>query len=958
MLNGVNTHNLKNIDIEIPKNQMITITWVSWSGKSSLAFDTIYKEWQFRYIESLSSYLRQFFNLWDRPDILSCSGLSPSIAIEQNKRVWNSRSTVWTLTEIDDYLRLMFAKLGTPYCYSCNEEIKPQSVDRILKTIKEQYSNQKIFILKESGKLKHEEDVKKFIKKNRNKVEKWEWFTRYLILPNITNSEQGTEDKKEEQEDVDPIEFFYLEEPNIPTKFFPAQVFGIYDRVTVEDKKIDRLKEDIIKILWESEKFWIYSDQTPLQRFTDKMYCPNCNIKYPEFTPQYFSPNRQEWACENCHWIWEVLQADIDKIIDPYSVYHKAVLPRRDSTFWQAVLNKIAEKYSMDQDKVWNDLPDRFQHLVIYWDEELIRINTGWKYTSLRYKWIETILKEQYLKWLLTVDFQAMLNMETCPDCHWAKLRKECLNVFINTSPLWDNEKKKLLNIHNLQQLPLDKLLKTLDKYKKNTDKSDILVSRITTPLIDRVKTISELGLGYIDLSRQVGTLSWWEIQRLRLTKQLWNKLTWILYVLDEPTIWLDDREIKKVIKAIHNLKDMWNTIIVVEHNEEFIKSSDWIVEIWPQAWDFWWELVFNWSYKNFLKSWTLTANYITGEEKVHVDFHHEQHEEVVKIKKASKYNLSDIDVNINLGSFSVITWPSGAGKTTLMYETLYKFLNDKEKFIQSYIRLQLLKKGLSREEIISAPVMQKEIFEHYQSLAIQEFYNEIWVETILWHELIKNTIYVDQSSIGKTPRSCPSTFIWVFDKIRRLYAGTNQAKYIWFKESQFSFNSKKWACTACNWYWYKKIELQFLPDTYIACDLCKWKRYKSEVLEITRNWKNISQVLDMYVNEAMEFFKDITHIQEELELMDNIWLWYIRLWQPAHTLSWWESQRLKLVKHLLKSYKWHTVYFLDEPTVGLHPQDIEKLLLVLREFLNNGDTILMIEHDQDILQFADNVIR
>ncbi len=946
ILNWVNTHNLKNIDIEIPKNTLITISGVSWSGKSSLAFDTIYKEWQFRYIESLSSYLRQFFNLWDRPDILSCEWLSPAIAIEQNKKWGNSRSTVWTLTEIDDYIRLMFAKLWKPYCYKCKSQIKPDTVDSIISKIKIEYEAQKIFILKQSWELKNTDDVKKFVKKNRNKVEKWEGFTRYLITPDT-----ASKDKKDE---IGPIEFFYLEEPNIPESFFPVKVFWIYDRVTVEKNKIDRLKEDIIKILNETNKFGIFSDSNSdieIKRFTDKMYCPSCNIEYPEFSPQHFSPNRQEWACESCHWIWEVLQADMNKIIDPVSEYSNAILPRRDSSFWQAILKKLAEKYSINTDKQRQLLPEWFTHVILHWDDEVIRINTWWKYSSIRYKWIENILKEQYLKWLLTVDFQAMINMKECPDCNWSRLKQESLNVFLEIS-------NKQINISNLQNLELSNLQKTLEQYIKQSDKDNILLSRITTPLIDRVKTITELWLWYISLHRQTNTLSWWEIQRLRLTKQLWNKLTWILYVLDEPTIGLDNKEIEKVIKAITKLKNMWNTIVVVEHHEKVIKASDRIVEIWPWAWDFWWEVMFNWPYKDFLKSNTLTAKYITWEEKIMVDFTHEPHEEEVKIKKASKHNLKNIDVQFNLGSFSVITGPSGAGKTTLMYETLYKFLTDKEKFIQSYIRLQLLKKGMSWEEIISAPVMQKQIYEHYQSLAIQEFYQEIWVETIIWHEYLKNTIYVDQTSIGKTPRSCPATFIWTFDKIRKIYAWTPSAKYMWFKDWQFSFNSNKWACTACNGYWYKKIELQFLPDTYIHCELCKGRRYKSEILEIKRNGKNISEVLNMYIYEALDFFKDVTHIHEELELMNKIWLWYIRLWQPAHTLSWWESQRLKLIKHLLKNYKWHTVYFLDEPTVGLHPKDIEKLLLVLKEFLDNGDTILMIEHDQDILQFADKIIR
>ncbi len=956
VFHGVKTHNLKNIDITLPKNKVVVVTWVSGSGKSSFAFDTVYKEGQFRYIESLSSYLRQFFNLWTRPEIEHCSWLSPAIAIEQNKKAWNSRSTVWTLTEIDDYMRLLFAKLGDSYCYSCGKEIKPTSVEFIMDEIKKDYIDKRIFLLKEAWEIKEIDLLIKFVKKNRNKVEKWSWFTRYLLI----------------WEDKEPVEYFYLEDPNVPKDYFPLKVYGIYDRITVENSKIDRLKEDIIKILWETEKFGVYVDQVDnwwlkidnkensskssnnnsqlVRWFTDKMYCPDCNVTYPEFTPQHFSPNRQEWACPECHGIWEVLQVDMNKVIDQYSPYSNAILPWRDSTFGQIVLNKLAEKYSMDTDKLRKDLPEWFQHVVIHGDEELIRVQTWWKYSSIKYQWIENILKEQYVKGLLTVDFQAMLDMKPCPVCQWKRLRIESLNVFLN---LWKNK----YNIADLQKFDLSRLLEFFEEYILKTKKSNLLVDRITKPLIDRLQTIKDLGLGYIDLSRTIETLSGGEIQRLRLAKQLGNKLTWIIYVLDEPTIWLSQREIDKTINAIRNLQLMWNTVIVVEHNESFIKSADWVVEIWPGAWDFWGNVVFNWPYQDFIKSNTLTAKYISWKTKVKAWFSHSKWNKFISIKKASKFNLKNIDVNIRLWWFTVITGPSGAGKTTLMYTTLFRFLNDKQKFIQSFIRLQLLKKWMSWDEIISAPIIQKDLYDHYENLALQEFYQDLSVDTIKWYQEIKNTIYVDQTSIGKTPRSCPATFIGTFDKIRTLFSGTTQAKYLGFSASYFSFNSDKGACPACNGYGYKKVELQFLPDTYVPCDLCKWNRYKSEILDIKRNWKNIANILDMYVSDALELFSEIDNIRDELQLMCDIGLGYLRMWQPAHTLSGWESQRLKLVKHLLKDYSWHTVYFLDEPTVWLHPQDIEKLLKVLEKFLDSGDTILMIEHDKNIVQFADDVI-
>ena len=1009
---GIKVNNLKNLDLKLPKNKLITITGVSWSGKSSLAFQTIYKEGQYRYIESLSSYLRQFFNLWDRPEIDYCSGLSPAIAIEQNKRSWNSRSTVGTLTEIDDYIRLLFAKVGDTYCWKCWSEIKPQTVDQIIDSMRQNYDGKRVYLLKENGNFSTKADLLKFVKNNKQKVEKGTGFTRYLLL-------------SQNPEKSDPIEYFYLEDPNIPENYFPINSFGIYDRITLEETKRSRLKEDIIKILSETKKFGVYqadriwesstvssnkqveagfwgnieisskkkekqeeksdfwSRLSAIQRYTDKMYCPNCNITYPEFTTQHFSPNRQEGACEQCLGLGEILQVDYNKVIDPQSPVMEAILPWRDSNLWQSILSKLCEKYSMDSEKKWADQPAWFLNVIVEGDQELLRIQSGGKWTSIKYNGIEEIIKDQYNKGLLTVDFQAMLNMKTCPHCFGSRLKKESLHCFLSleeketkksdfkdlvpslfvnredigfTKP--ENENLIKINIWDLQKMELTNLIRFLELYKNTSSKPRNLLERILNPLLDRASTIEELGLGYLMLTRGVDTISGWEIQRLRLAKQLGNKLTGIIYVLDEPTIGLDSWEIKKAITAIKRLQAMGNTIVVVEHNEEFIKASDWIVEIGPGAGDFGGELVFNGSYEDFLKSKTLTADFITGKRKVCVDFSHRPTNKRVEIRNARKFNLKNINVKLNLGSFTVITGGSGAGKTTLMYTTLYRFLNERQKFVQSYIRLQLLKKGLSWEEILAAPVMRAEEYHHFENLALQEFYEDLGVDTIKGEEWIKNTIYVDQSSIGKTPRSCPATFVNVFDKIRLLYAGTSDAKYLGFNNSHFSFNSDKGACPACSGYGYKKIELQFLPDTYVPCDLCHGKRYKPEILAITWRWKTISQILDMYIEEALEFFSEIDHIKEELELMVEIGLGYLKMGQPAHTLSGGESQRLKLVKHLLKEYRGNTVYFLDEPTVWLHPADIEKLLKVLKRFLDKGDTILMIEHDEDILQFADHVIR
>ena len=934
----VRTYNLKNIDVKIPKNKITVISWVSWSGKSTLAFSTIYKEWQFRYIESLSSYLRWFFKLWDRPDIDYSEWLSPAIAIEQNKRVWNKRSTVWTLTEADDYLRLAFAKLWEIYCYWCWKHIKSHTIDEIVSMIFDDFKEwTKIWIL--SWKQVYEEPKKltKFFKKNKKAVDQWSWFTQILV----------------KWKDYSAV-YFYLEEPHFESTHMPAEVYGIYDKITLSTSNKTRLQEDLIKLFATNNEIYIakYTDDLSsninLHSYTIYSYCSDCNIKFPEYTPAYFSPNKSQWACEVCNWIWETLQVDFERIIDENQPVKNAILPWRDSTLWQKILQKLAFEYWFDLDTKWKDLDKDIKNIILYGDGSLLRLNLWWKYISLYYNWIEEIIKDQYEKWLLTRDFQAMVEFKTCPKCKWTKLNDYALAVKLNSK-----------DISYFQNLPIWDLIKELSKLTFSKEKK-LLSKRIIAPLLDRLKTVEDLWLGYLSLSRQVDTLSWWEIQRLRLAKQLWNKLSWIIYVLDEPTIGLDEKETQKTIEAIKKLKKMWNTIIVVEHNEDFIKNADYIIEIWPKAGDFWWEIVFSWSIDKFLSSNTLTALYVNWKKQINVDIPQPTiKDKFLEVKKAHKHNLKNIDVKIPLWAFTIITWPSGAWKTTLLYDIIYKFFQSKETITQAYIRLQLMKQWYSWTDIITKQLINPSEYAKYEKEALVKFFNEeLEVDTILWYEYVKNYVYIDQSSIGKNPRSCPSTFIWVWDDIRELFANTVNAKMYWMSSSYFSFNSNKWACQECKWYGYKKIELQFLPDTYIECELCHWKRFKPEILNIYWNWKNVADVLNMYVEEALDFFAELPHIKEKLQLLVDIWLWYLKMWQPAHTLSWWESQRLKLVKNLLKKYKGHTIYFLDEPTVWLHFVDIEKLLNILWRFLKRWDTIVMIEHDKNLLKFAHKVIK
>lgn len=724
----------------------------------------------------------------------------------------------------------------------------------------------------------------------------------------------------------------------------------MYDKLTVNDENKQRIEEDLIKLFTENNKVNVLAYEK-LYSYTIFAYCAKCNIKFPEYTPAHFTPNRIEWACQVCNWLWKTLQVDIDAIIDETQKVKNAIIPWRDSTLGQAILDKLLWKYWYSKNIVWQDLPDDIKHIIIHWDWELLRLNLGWTYVSMYYNWIEKLLSEQYNRWTLPSDIKAFVSFKKCHSCQWKKLNQLSLSVKLNI-------KNHLYDIADLQEITIKQLHALLKDYYKKTKTDTVLKKRIFGSLLERLETIIDLWLWHLSLSRRVNTLSGWEIQRLRLAKQLGNKLSGIIYVLDEPTIWLDKKETLNTIKAIKTLKKLWNTIIVVEHNEDFIKNADYIIEVWPWAGDFGWKILFSWKLEKFLKTDCLTAKYIRWEKQINIKFEHKPLKKSISIKKAHKYNLQNIDVDIPLWSFTIITWPSGAWKTTLLYDILYNFFQDKEKFIQWYVRRKLLNKWYSWTEIISKYLISPQDYAKYEKQAIVEFFQKLEVDTILWWQDIKNVVYIDQSAIWKNPRSCPATFIWVFDDIRSLFWQTTDAKLLWINTSYFSFNSKKWNCPECNWYWYKKIELQFLPDTFVTCQLCKWKRYRPEILQIKWNWKNIYEVLDMYIYEALEFFKDIPYIKEKLEYLVEIWVGYLKMGQPAHTLSGWESQRLKIVKNLIKKYKWHTIYFLDEPTVWLHPADIERLLKILKKILHNQHTIVMIEHDQNLLKFADKVIR
>ncbi|MEO0196030.1 MAG: excinuclease ABC subunit UvrA [candidate division WOR-3 bacterium] len=889
IVKGARQHNLKNITVEIPKNKLVVITGVSGSGKSSLAFDVIYAEAQRRYVESLSPYARQFLGIMEKPDVDEIIGLSPGIAIEQRKIMRNPRSTVATSTEIYDYLRLLFARAGTPYCPNDDYPLQKWSVDEIVEEIFKRYPLRRIQILApvvRGRKGEYSELFNKLAKKG---------FVRVMI---------------------DGIMYEINEVPNLD-KNKKHDIDVVVDRTIVKEEERSRIHQSISTALKEAEGVVkIITDRDEEDAFSENLACPKCGFSMPELEPRLFSFNSPYGACPTCTGLGVKIDFDPAKLVSnpDLSILEGAIKPLSEPhPITARVLERIARKYGASIEEPWRLLPEEFKNVVMWGDETPPEFLDDENFKP-KYKEWEGIIPQLWRRYKTTdsewvrSDIERYMVYTTCPTCGGSRLKKEALYVKIDGKSIWD-----------IVQMDVKSALEYFENLKLEGTKG-IVAERIVEEVKKRLRFLDNVGLGYLTLDRRSDTLSGGEEQRVRLATQIGSGLSGVVYVLDEPSIGLHPRDVSKLINTLRELRDLGNTVIVVEHDEETIRSADWIIDLGPYAGVYGGEVVAQGTVEDIISNdKSLTGAYLSRKKEIPVPKARRKPKgEYLRIVGARANNLKNITVNIPLGLFVVVTGVSGSGKSTLVFDILYK---------------ALAKKLYNAKE---------DPAEH---------------DAIYGLEYIDRVIDVDQSPIGRTPRSNPATYTGVFTYIRDFYAKLPEAKARGFKASHFSFNMKGGRCEACEGEGYIRIEMHFLPDVYVPCEVCKGTRYNSEVLEVKYKGKSIADVLDMTVDEAFEFFEDVPNIRRKLQLMVDVGLGYIKLGQPSTTLSGGEAQRIKLAKELSKMATGRTLYILDEPTTGLHFDDVKKLINVLHRFVDNGNTVLVIEHNLDVIKNADWVI-
>ncbi|HNW26685.1 MAG TPA: excinuclease ABC subunit UvrA [Candidatus Gastranaerophilaceae bacterium] len=941
IITGAKEHNLKNVSLELPKNELIVFTGVSGSGKSSLAFDTIFAEGQRRYVESLSTYARQFLGQMDKPNVEHIEGLSPSISIDQKSTSNNPRSTVGTVTEIYDYLRLLYARIGTPYCPECGDEIKPQTIDEIVDKILGLGEGAKIQILAPIARGKKGEFQSTFEELRQ------EGFVRVKVDGQIFNL------------DEDEIKL----EKNIK-----HTIHVVVDRIVVKDEAISRIADSVQIALKKADGIIIVdvveytphpspppqggreqnlTNPSPLAGegefhgeatshrnlgegskeiiFSEKLSCPKCNLSFEELAPRIFSFNNPYGACERCSGL------GADNVVNPNlvipdrkkSLSQGAIYPWAKTTnqYYADLINSVCEYYGIDKDKSFEDLTQDEQNIILYGgDDELIKIRVK-DFVTKRYgthymkfpgviNYLEKKYKENIDSEYWSSEIQKYMITTPCTACGGARLKPFPLAVKINDK-----------NIYEFTLLPIDEAFNFIsDLFLELSDYQMKIAKQVLEEIRDRLKFLLDVGLNYLTLARMAGTLSGGEAQRIRLATQIGSGLSGVLYVLDEPSIGLHQRDNDRLIQTLIKLRNLGNTLIVVEHDEETIKHADYIVDIGPNAGINGGEIVAKGSIDDIVNcKKSITGKYLSGEKTIPVpQKKREGSGHFLRVKNARLNNLKNIDVDVPLGRISVLTGVSGSGKSTLMQDLIYE-----------YAKYKLLKNKPKPQGIDEI-----EGFEH-----------------------IDKVIDIDQSPIGRTPRSNPATYTDVFTHIRDLYSRTNEARVRGYKPGRFSFNVKGGRCEACKGDGVLKIEMNFLSDVYVKCDVCKGKRYNRETLEVKYKGKTISDVLEMSVGEALEFFENIPSIKNKLKTLNDVGLDYIKLGQSATTLSGGEAQRIKLASELNKRATGKTLYLLDEPSVGLHWYDLDKLIKILQKLADSGNTILIIEHNMDLIKIADYII-
>ncbi|MBP8626439.1 MAG: excinuclease ABC subunit UvrA [Syntrophorhabdaceae bacterium] len=891
LIKGAREHNLKNIDVVVPKNKMVVITGPSGSGKSTLAFDTIYAEGQRRYVESLSSYARQFLELMEKPDVDYIEGLSPAISIEQKTLSKNPRSTVGTVTEIYDYLRLLFARIGKVYCYGCGKEIKsqhaPQIVDNILSLgLGTMFTVLAPIVRGRKGEYKKELDE---LRK--------QGFTKVMVDNKILDLSEDISLDKNKKHEIDIIIDRIKIREGIERRLFEAVELAL--------QKAD----GIVKINVDGKGQFIFSE-----RFA----CPDCGISYPEIEPRMFSFNNPYGACQTCFGLGVKEYFDPELIVPNHdlSLREGAVIPwgEKNPVLFLPFIEGFIQHYNIDIRQPFRELPKRVQEAIFFGSngEEIeFYYDRGSKREIVKRPY-EGVIKElerdyknagAYEK----ERYERFINLIPCPTCNGARLKKEVLWVKING-----------LNIDDISRMTISRCLeffKNIELGSKEQEIARVILKEINS----RLRFLIDVGLDYITLSRNSATLSSGESQRIRLATQIGSGLTGVLYVLDEPSIGLHQRDNERLLATLRRLRDIDNTVIVVEHDHDAIVTADYVIDLGPGAGENGGMVVFQGT-PNELSQHpdSITGRYISGREEIKTPETRRKPKGFIKIKGAKVNNLKNIDVDIPLGTLTVITGVSGSGKSSLIVDTLYP----------------LLKQKLYRSKDRAGEVDRIEGF-----------------------EAIDSVIDIDQSPIGRTPRSNPATYTGIFTYIRELFAKLPESRIRGYREGRFSFNVKGGRCETCAGEGFVKIEMQFLPDVYIVCDVCKGKRYNRDTLEVKYRGKSIADVLEMTVTQASEFFDSIPHIKNKLTVLNNVGLGYIRLGQAATTLSGGEAQRIKLSRELSKRETGRTLYILDEPTTGLHFADIEKLLRVLFELVERGNSVVVIEHNMDVIKCADYII-
>jgi len=894
IIRGARQHNLKNVDLNIPRNKLVVITGLSGSGKSSLAFDTIYAEGQRRYVESLSSYARQFLGLMEKPDMDYIEGLSPAISIEQKTAARNPRSTVGTVTEIHDYLRLLYAHIGKPHCWICSRPIQRQTVQQIVDTVKKFESDSRIYILAPVVRGRKGEHKGVFDEIKR------EGFLRARVNGKIRNLDEKISLSKNKKHTIEVV----------------------VDRMVLESDYHERLTESIeLGLKIGSGLILVHELPDNDHLFSEHFACPHCEVSLEELTPRMFSFNSPYGACQTCDGLGSKMEIDPELVVPDKnkSLIQGAVAPLGEQprgNWYGSILKSLAKHYNFSFTTPWYKIDPKVREVLLYGtggaEFEMSYTSDRWSGTY-RGGWEGTVhnLMRRYKQtqspgvrtWI-----EQYMRLQPCPECNGSRLKKESMAVTVGGKSLGE-----------LSHMSINSILSFTEKVSLNATEQAIS-EQIIKEIQERLGFLVNVGLDYLTLERTATTLSGGENQRIRLATQIGSQLVGVLYVLDEPSIGLHPRDNARLLNTLKKLRDLGNSILVVEHDQETMEESDYIVDIGPGAGEHGGEIIFSGTPMNLLKcKKSVTAQFLSGKKEIALpSVRRPGHKRSLKIKGALGNNLKNIDAEFPLGKLIVVTGVSGSGKSTLVNETLY-------------------------------PILARDL---HKARKYPLKYNSI--EGL---ELLDKVVDIDQKPIGRTPRSNPATYTGVFTFIRDLFAQLPESKLRGYKPGRFSFNVKGGRCEACQGDGIIKIEMNFLPDVYVTCEVCNGRRYNRETLEVKYKNKNIAEVLDMSVEEALDFFKNIPSVHRKLTTLCEVGLGYIRLGQQATTLSGGEAQRVKLATELSKVSNDTTIYILDEPTTGLHFADVKMLLSVLQTLVDRGNTVIVIEHNLDVIKCADWII-